>query len=199
LSRLHTVFLDWARAVKDTELSFSMQDLTGSGLVLAALLPAGLRSEEPEDELKAAVVLSFLRYGDWGQALSTNAALTVGVVGQPEFAQVLRHSVEGKSVNDHAIQLVELKNAAGRSCQVVYFTADKTMDTKATLQIPALTHVLTIGETRDFLDWGGAVNLFVLDGHMAFEVSLEALQRGGGISSRLLRFGQIRSRKGERS
>jgi len=170
-------------------------------LVLAALLPAGSRADEPEDELKAAVVLSFLRYGDWGQALPANAALTVGIIGRPEFAAVLRRSVEGKSVNDHAIHVVELKNAAERSCQVVYFSADKTLDTKAALQIPALAHVLTIGETRDFLDWGGAVNLFVLDGHMAFEVSLEALERCSvSISSRLLRFGQIRSRKkGERS
>jgi hypothetical protein len=46
------------------------------------------------------------------------------------------------------------------------------------------------------LDSGGAVNLLVIDGHMSFEVSLEALDRSGvSISSKLLRFGQIRSRK----
>lgn len=172
-----------------------------AGLLLTAVFTASLRAEEPEDELKAAVVLSFLRYGDWGQALPGNAALTVGVVGRPEFAEVLRHSLEGKSVNDHAVRVVELKNGAEGSCQVVYFAADKNLDAKTALQTPALAHVLTIGETRDFLDRGGAVNLFVLDGHMAFEVSLEALERCGvSISSRLLRFGQIRNRKkGERS
>jgi len=161
--------------------------------VLAAVSPA----DEPEDELKAAVVLSFLRYGEWEQVLPPNGALTVGVLGRPEFAQVLRHSLEGKSVNDHSVHVVELKSAAAQQvCQVVYFASDKGLDIKAALETPALARVLTIGETRDFLESGGAVNLFVLDGHMAFEVSKEALERSGiNISSRLLRFGQIRSRK----
>ncbi len=170
-------------------------------LVLAAVLPGGSPADEPQDELKAAVVLSFLRYGDWGPALTANAAIKVGVVGRPGFAAALHHSLEGKSVNDHPVQVVELKNIVERCCQVIYFAGDKSAGIKAALQSPALARVLTIGETRDFLDWGGAVNLFVLDGRMTFEVSLEALERCGvNISSRLLRFGQIRSRKsGERS
>ena len=156
---------------------------------------------EPEDELKAAVVLSFLRYGEWRPALPANAPLTVGVQGRNAFADVLRRGVEGKLVNEHAIHIVELKTASEQhGCQVVFFADDKVSDTRTALQSPALARVLTIGETRDFLDWGGAVRLFVLDGHITFEVSLEALERSGvSISSRLLRFGQIRNpKKGDR-
>lgn len=166
-------------------------------LILAAVLPAISPADEPEAELKAAVVLSFLRYGEWEQVLPPNGALTVGVFGRPEFAQVLHHSLEGKSVNDHPVQVVELKSVAEPpACQVIYFATDKSLDIKAALHMPTLARALTIGETRDFLDLGGAVNLFVLDGHMAFEVSREALEHSGiNISSRLLRFGQIRNRK----
>jgi len=166
-------------------------------LALLAMVPASSLAEDPEDELKAAVVLSFLRYGEWGPALPSNATLTIGVVGRSSFADVLRRTLDGKLVNDHPVHVVELKNPADpHGCQVVYFAADKNLDIKAALPTLALPRVLTIGETRDFLDAGGAVNLFVLDGHMAFEVSLEALERSGvSISSRLLRFGQIRSRK----
>ncbi|HTS51434.1 MAG TPA: YfiR family protein [Bryobacteraceae bacterium] len=168
-----------------------------ASLAIAALAPVGSLAEEPEDELKAAVVLSFLRYGEWDQALPANATLTVGVVGRGEFAGVLRHSMEGKSANGHPVQVVELKSAAlQHACQVIYFAGDNNPEIKAALESPALARVLTIGETRDFLDWGGAINLFVFHGHMAFEVSLDALERSGvSISSRLLRFGQIRSRK----
>jgi len=167
----------------------------------AALAPSGGLAGEPEDELKAAVVLSFLRYGEWGQALPANAVLTVGVLGRPGFAEVLRHSLAGKSVNGHALQVIEWKNAGEpHACQVVYFATDKSPEIKAALETPALARALTFGETRGFLDWGGAINLFVLHEHMTFEVNLEALERSGvSISSRLLRFGQIRSgRQGER-
>jgi hypothetical protein len=166
-------------------------------LAILALAPFGSLAEEPEDELKAAVVLSFLRYGEWDQTLPGNAVLTVGVLGRPEFAGVLRHSMEGKSVNGRAVQVVELKSAAQQhACQVIYLAGDNNPEIKAALENPALARVLTIGETRDFLDWGGAINLFVFHGHMSFEVSLDALERSGvSISSRLLRFGQIRNRK----
>jgi YfiR/HmsC-like len=171
-------------------------------LALAALFPAhSASSAEPEDELRAAVVLSFLRYGEWSPALPANAPLTVGLLGRAAFADVLRHSLEGKTVNEHAIHILELKSASElHGCQIVYFAEDKVFDTQAALENPALARVLTIGETRDFLDWGGAVHLFVLDGHIAFEVSIKALEREGiSISSRLLRFGQIRNpKKGDR-
>jgi hypothetical protein len=69
------------------------------------------------------------------------------------------------------------------------------------LQNAAAAHALTIGENKEFLHWGGAVRLLVVDGHMSFEVSLDALERSGvSISSRLLRFGQVRDhKKGNRS
>lgn len=177
-------------------LSYKSARLLAS-LAMAALVPSGGLADQPEDELKAAVVLSFLRYTEWNQTLPAAAPLTVGVLGRSAFADVLRRSLEGKPVNDHPVQVVELKSAAEpHVCQIVYFANDKSVDVKAALHTPTLARALTIGETRDFLEWGGAVNLFVLDGHMAFEVSLGTLEHSGvNISSRLLRFGQIRNRK----
>jgi hypothetical protein len=172
--------------------------------VLVAVLLAGLSraAGDPEDQLKAAVVLSFLRYGEWPQPPAAGAPILVGVLGRTSFSAVLRQTLESKSVNDHAIRVIDLKNAhEAPGCQIVYFATDKSADIKAALQSSALVRALAIGESKDFLDWGGAVNLLVVDGHMGFEVSLEALERSGvNISSKLLRFGQIRSRKkGDRS
>jgi YfiR/HmsC-like len=174
-----------------------------AGLVLLATLPAfSPAAGEPEDELKAAVVLSFLRYSDWPQTLAGNAPLTIGVVGRQSFADTLRSTLEGKPVKEHRIRIVELKSSdSAAACQVVYFATDKAQDVQDVLGAAGLPHVLTIGESKDFLQWGGAVNLLVVDGRMSFEVNLEALDRSGvNISSRLLRFGQIRNlKKGSRS
>jgi uncharacterized protein DUF4154 len=169
-----------------------------TGMVLGAMLPAlVVAAGEPEDELKAAIVLSFLRYGEWSQPLATNAPFTVGVFGRASFADVLRRTLENKTVNQHAIHIVELKTSAeAQGCQVIYFASGKTPEAQATIQTALSARALTIGESNDFLDIGGAVNLLVIDGRMSFEVSLETLEHSGvTISSKLLRFGQIRSRK----
>jgi hypothetical protein len=171
-------------------------------MALSAALPSGsLWASEPDGELKAAVVLSFLRYGEWQQPSAANSPLTVGVLGRASVVEVLRRTLEGKSANNRAIRVVELKTGAeAQSCQAVYFATDNVSEIRAVLQGPPPLRALTIGETKDFLDAGGAVQLMVIDGHMGFEANLEALDRASvSISSKLLRFGQVRNRtKGDR-
>jgi hypothetical protein len=171
-------------------------------LAFTALLALPLvcpgRAGDGEDELKSATVLSFLRYSTWPETARTNDAFTVGVVGRPSFARILGGLLEGKSVNGRAVRLVELRPGADpRCCQLIYFATDKKSEIEPALQVVISSHALTIGEADRFLDYGGAVNLLLIDGHMGFEVNLDALERSGvDISSKLLRLGQIRRRHG---
>ena len=150
-----------------------------------------------EDELKSATVLSFLRYSTW-PSVRPNLPLTVGVVGRPLFAKALGAFLEGKSVDGRPVQMIEIKPGTDlRVCQLIYFATEKKSEIEPALQMVASSHVLTIGEADRFLDYGGIANLLLIDGHIAFEVNLEALERSGiDISSKLLRFGQIRRRRG---
>lgn len=160
-------------------------------LVLAALASPPACPAEPEDELKAAVVLSFLRYSHWPAA---ETALTVGVIGRPALLQTLRRALEGKAVDNRSIKVIEV--AAGwdpRCCQVLYVSPERTADIAPAFA--GANRVLTIGESNRFLDLGGAVNLMLVDGRITFEVNLDALERAGiTISSKLLRFGQTRAK-----
>jgi len=173
--------------------------LLASIVVLASVAFQAPAAGEPEDELKAAIVLSFLRYGEWPQPLAPNAPFTVGVFGRSSFADALKRMVENKPVDQHAVRIIQLKSAAEvQGCQVVYFASEKAPDIQVIVQSALAGRTLTIGESKDFLNLGGAVNFLVVDGHMSFEVSLEALERTGvAVSSKLLRFGQIRSHKKE--
>lgn len=170
-------------------------------LIVGGMLPVAAASA-PADELKAAIVLSFLHYAEWSQPLPAGAPLVVGVFGRSSFAEVLRSTLEGKLANGRAVRVIELKSAADLPrVQVVYFATDRGADVKPLLAAPQAAAALTIGEASAFLEWGGAVNLLIVDGRMSFEVNLDALhQRGVNVSSRLLRFGQIhRTAKGDRS
>lgn len=163
-------------------------------LLLAGMLPAPGASAAAADELKAAIVLSFLHYAEWSQPAPAGSPLVVGVFGRSSFKEVLRSTLEGKLAGGRAIRVVELKSAADlQRVQVVYFATDRGADVKPLLAAPQSAAALTIGEAGAFLEWGGAVNLLIIDGRMSFEVNIEALHHSGvNVSSRLLRFGQIR-------
>ena len=159
-----------------------------------------MAGSDPEDELKAAIVLSFLRYADWPPVpAGADTALTIGVFGRSAITQTLRRVLEGKSVASRAIKVLEIRPTEdSRACQALYVAAAKPDEIRRALAGVG-ARALTIGESERFLDLGGAVNLLIIDGHMSFEVSIETLQRSGvTISSTLLRFGQTRDpRKGK--
>jgi hypothetical protein len=154
---------------------------------------------EGEDELKSVIVKNFLRYSTWPESALPAGPIIVGVIGRPSFAQVLHGLLDGKPVNGRLVQTVELKPGSdARQCQLIYIATDKSSEIKQILAGVRAARTLAIGETDKFLEYGGAVNLLLLDGHMGFEVSLEALDRTGiEISSKLLRLGQVKRRRPE--
>jgi len=162
----------------------------GSPQVLAAV--AG----PPEDELKSALILTLLRYSEWPGRASPDQALTVGVLGRPGMVPILRRTLAGKPVNNRTIRVIALKSLSDpQCCQVIYLATDKASEIRPALASARSSLILTIGEADRFLEYGGAVNLMFEDGHMAFEVNWSALEQSGvSISSKLLRYGQIRGR-----
>jgi hypothetical protein len=147
---------------------------------------------DSEDELKSATVWLFVQYSHLEPG--ADGAITVGVLGRTSFGQTLRRTLEGKSTGGHPVRVVDAKSDMG-CCQIVYLATDKNEELRRALQGTQPLHALTIGESDHFLDIGGAVNLFIADGHITFETSLDALDRCGvTISSNLLKFGQIHGR-----
>ena len=86
------------------------------------------------------------------------------------------------------------QNQDARGCQIIYLALTKVSDLKRELTaFNESTRAITIGEDDKFLELGGAVNLHMTDGHVGFEVNVSTIEsRGVTISSKLLRFGQVR-------
>lgn len=145
---------------------------------------------EPEDELRSATVLAFIRHSEWRQ--SAAGPIRIAVVGRAGMVETLRRTLEGKTANNRAIRVVDGKLPGDpHSCQILYVAGETNGEMRETLAAWR-AHALTIGESDHFLEYGGAVRLLIVDGHMSFEVSLDALDRAGvAISSTLLRYGQV--------
>lgn len=161
-------------------------------LALLAAAVAWPAATSPEDELKSAAVLSFLRYSDW--PASSHGAITVGVFGRTAFTEALSRTLDGKLINSRPVHLVPVDLTSDlRGFHLVYIASSKAADVRQILTGAIAAHTLAIGETDRLLDYGGAIYLFLIDGHIGFEVNLEALDRSGvTISSNMLRLGQIR-------
>jgi hypothetical protein len=162
---------------------------------LAAAL-ALLAASEPEDELKAATVLTFLRHCEWPKAPAAGG-LTVGILGRSAMLDALRRDVEGKSANGRIVRIVSLKNGPEcPDCQAIYLATENRADLKRHIAGLRLPGVLVMGESEHLLELGGAVSLLIVNGHMSFEVSQDALNHSGiAISSKLLRYGRILGRQ----
>jgi hypothetical protein len=163
----------------------------------AAATAAHAVAPDEEVDLKAAIVLNVLRYSTWPDHSAANAPVTVGILGKTSFAKALRPTLEGKAVDSHPIRLIEIGTPFDpRCCQAIIVALENPADLKQALSAVRGAPILTIGEADRFLDSGGTVNLLEVDGHMSFEVSIEALERSGvAISSKLLRFGQVKGRR----
>jgi len=148
--------------------------------------------------LKAATVLTFLRHSEWSKAPAGNH-LTVGILGRTSMFQAMQRNLEGKLANARTVRVLSLRHPSECSdCQAMYLASDNRLELKqlmSSLQGPGL---LVMGESDHFLDFGGAVNLLIVNGHMSFEVSQEALSRSAiKISSQLLRYGRVLGRQPE--
>jgi hypothetical protein len=151
-----------------------------------------LSAADSEDELKSATVWLFIQYSQLTPG--PDGAITVGVLGRPSFIGALKRTLEGKAPGGHPVKVVEAKSDQ-HCCQIVYLATDRQDEIRKFFQTLQPVRALTMGESDRFLELGGAVNLFIADGHIGFEASLQALDRSGiTVSSNLLKFGQIRDR-----
>ena len=170
--------------------------LAGWALLLVCTAMS-VSASEPQDELKAAVVLTFLRYSEWPEP-AARGPLTVGVVGRPSLRLKLKTVLEDRQVNDRPVLVRELRPPFDpKCCQVVYVATNKLPEMEEALAgVHGHGPVLTIGESERFLEIGGMVNLTLVDGHMSFVVNLDAVDRAGvQISSRLLRLGTVKGKR----
>src|SRR5215469_850217 len=153
----------------------------------ASLAQSATDIVEPEDQLKAATVLAILQNSKWA-AENGSPRLVVCVWGRQAIVDALRQALDGKIVNGRTVRVVAATAAMDtRCCQVMYMGTGRKAEMQRLLPGAAANRSLTIGEDDRFLDSGGDLNLYIADGHMAFEANLPALEESGvSISSKLL-------------
>src|SRR5215831_7304676 len=143
---------------------------TGLQIVLiASLLTIGLRasaqnadSESSEYLIKAGFIYNFGKLVEWpGSAFpQATSPITIGVLGNDNFAATLEHVVDGKKIDARQFVIKRLRwgKDFSCSCHILFIASAESVHADEAVQAVRSTSVLTIAETPGFARRGGIIN-----------------------------------------
>jgi hypothetical protein len=172
------------RAVSFALLVLTVGWITGTAVSIA---------EEPlpsESQVKAAFLINFPKYADWpAEAFAeTNSPIVIAVLGETPVTEEIQKVIAGRTVNGRKIVLKRLASGeAAGVCHVLFISAGEQRHSPDVLAKLKDAGVLTVGESDDFLESGGIINLARRDQKITLEVNLIAANKARiKVSSKLL-------------
>ncbi len=169
--------------------------------LLLAVIPASLRAQSAEYQIKAAMIYNFAKFVEWpADALApAPAPLTLCVLGRDPFGGALA-AIEGRSAQGRELRVRRgLAADEFRGCHLLFIADSEERRLPALLRTLANQPVLAVSDIEGFAEAGGTIALIESDGRLQFEINLGAAQRANlKISSQLLRLAKlVRDSKGK--
>ena len=162
-------------------------------LLLIALvfisLPATSDEVSRVYSIKAAFIYNFTKFVIWPQHDSNSDAesFNVCIIGDDRLTAAA-NAIQGKSVQGKILQIKTITDV-GRNgeCEIIFLAISNTERLLQVLETIKGMHVLSVGDSNDFVDNGGIIGLFVENNRVRFDInSLAANDSGLKINSRLL-------------
>jgi hypothetical protein len=165
----------------------------GAWLSLLLSLPSWLyagAATVDEYQMKALYLFNFAQFVEWPAAAFAGAGEPIGicVMGDNPFGSSLHKAVAGKHAAGRSFRIREIKAVQQSSgCHLLFVPASEQENQAAILKFARDRNLLTVGETTDFLQSGGIIELRLKAGRLRFAIALEAASSSRlKISSKLL-------------
>jgi hypothetical protein len=172
-----------------------MRRLLALTFVSAAVVATTAQDVTLEYRVKAAYLFNFTKFVEWpATAFEPGGRFGICIAEANPFGPVLTSTLVGEVVAGRMLAARVVRGAVDR-CQVLFVP-------RAVAAAPYLRRtmgqpILTVGESAEFLQQGGMINLIVEEGKVRFEIDQEAVMRQRlTISSRLLRLARPPDRSG---
>lgn len=169
--------------------------LIGLMAVLALIqgAPRADAQDAPMDyQVKAAFLVNFPKYLDWPTSAfaGSDSPITVAVFGDDNVANEFQNMIQnGLNIGGHPVALKRIRSETeiNRDCQILFIAASERSRIPAIVEKLRGSAVLTVGESDDFLEEGGIINLVPKNRKIRLQINLAAAgQARLKISSRLL-------------
>lgn len=162
------------------------------GLVVAGAPSANAQDKAMDYQVKAAFLVNFPKYVDWPASgfAAPNSPITVAVFGDDNVANEFQNMIQGGLViGGHPVVLKRIRTEAdiNADCQILFIADSEQSRAAGILDMLKGSPVLTVGESANFLEQGGMVNLVPKNHKIRLQVNLTAASQAHlRISSRLL-------------
>ena len=166
--------------------------VAAAAVVVASLLvltvrPVSAQIRADEYGVKAAFLFNLAKFVQW-PPVDSSERLDIGVIGDDFFGTTLDHLVRGKRIQGRELVVRRLRRDDDlRGIDIVFVASREGRHVADILSRMPGTGILTVGETPDFLNEGGAARFYFERNRMRVEVDgLRAANAGLKISSQLL-------------
>jgi hypothetical protein len=137
-----------------------------------------------ESAVKAAYLYKFAGYVEWPVPPAPDAPFVIATLAADEVAAELAAMLPGRAIAGRPAIVRTVREGEALQGVQMLFVGRRAADPRAAIRA-AQQGVLVVTESS--LEHGGVINFVIADNRVAFEVSLEAAERGGHrISSRML-------------
>lgn len=190
-----TLFRGSARAVMRRVGGRTLTAILAIALMLGAAHPVRAQAETTltEYQVEAAFLYHFAKYVTWPpQAFAgPDDPIVIGVLGDDPFGEDLVQTVmREKPVQGRPLRVVHGRSPAELArCHILFISASEESRLKQHFDVLARagSTALTVGESKGFLEAGGAIRFVVEKKKVRFEIATRAAERAGiSISSKLL-------------
>lgn len=154
---------------------------------------------EQEYKVKAAFIYNFVKFIEWPtEKISDEKIINIGIIGINPFGKAIE-SLEDKQIGNKKIELTlfdsleksELtdKNIEDiRKCHVLFICNSEKKKFKEIINLIKGYSVLSVGDTKGFLELGGIINFIIENQKVGFEINnYRAKDSKLNIRSQLLR------------
>ena len=169
--------------------------LRATALGIALAVTVGLTSVHTQErsreyQIKAAFLFNFIRFVEWPPApsdLGSLHPLTVCALGPDSVGDAFA-ILEGQQIKGRTLAFKHLETSEEISaCAAIFVERAAESQLTDLLQNTSGTPLLTVGETRDFIDAGGIIAFVYDKNELRFEIDVGAAERAGiDIRSQLL-------------
>jgi hypothetical protein len=159
-----------------------MHRLAGAIVACVLLLAVFCRlsqAQGSEYQLKAARIARIAQVTSWPQSkLAPNSPLVIGVYGHDTIADFLEMAVQGRRLKGREVTVkrcTAVQEVSG--CHVLFVSHSEQDRLRDVLRRTNGEPILTIGESENFMDKGGIVQLTMIGGSAQFTLDFSNLKR----------------------
>ncbi len=143
------------------------------------LAPPSQAAEAPtEYQVKAAYLYNFAKFIHWPDSAFSDAKapLVIGVLGKNDFNGKLK-PLNGKKVRNRVIEVKYFNtHQEVKNCQLLYISKSEEKNLQQILKELTDQAILTVGETKYFVEFGGIIQFVTKRDRLRFSINLDVAQ-----------------------